>query len=444
MNKPSHRALFRIALLLVAIALCVLGKLGPLDVLVLAFVIPCLVDAGLWLAAALLRLCGKRVSLRSLAFAPRLSAAMAAAVIVKTLWMLCVLPAGKGWSERTMAEDLTQRRDYLVHRVLASDFGPESSPFFLPPEFKEEWAIGTISMTGLALAQLAVADRSLVREHRTIIESLIERLLKDDIRLYEQRYWGEDALDSLEGSNGHIGYLGHLNLLLGLYRRLDGDLRFDSLHQKISSALSRRILSGSHPYLETFPKQIFVPDNAVVIASLALADRVQGSRNYAAAEQAWLSYTRTRLLDSETGLMVPWVSPSGEPFGRPRGSYATWNVAYLFQADPELALDQAQRIRHHFLQALPFGACAIRECLPGVSCAGDIDSGPVLFGLSTSGSGFGFATAKVLNDAPMTDCLSVTAEAAGFTPPSPFARRYLTAPLIGDAIILAMRTTVTL
>ena len=265
-------------------------------------------------------------------------------------------------------------------------------------------------------------------------------MLQPDIRVYEKRYWGEDALETLEGTNGHIGYLGHLNLLLSLYGVLGGDDRYESLHVRISNALSRRIQDGKHPFLETFPSQIFIPDNSVVIASLSLHNRTLKSPLVEAAIQRWLIYTKESLRDPETGIVVPWVDNEGHPRGRPRGSYAAWNVLYLLQVDSEFASEQARRIQREFLVDLPFGACGLREYLPGFSGPGDIDSGPVIFGLSTSGTGFGLAIAKVLDDPKMTACLLFTAELVGSTISIEQQRRYLFSPIIGDAILLAMRT----
>lgn len=417
------------------------GLLGTFDVLILIFLLPVIFD----LIFSLLKLLGCRLNrgfLRHNYFvsAPWAVCLLWAFLFLKLGWMVLYSPKRLLQSSQSALEDILQRKNYLIHRIDSPHFGPDSSPFFLTAEFREEWAIGTLSMTAMALTQIAISHPELRGDHRSSVGRFIERMLQTDIRTYEKRYWGEDALDSLSGSNGHIGYLGHLNLMLSLYRALGGDERYERLHADISEALARRILLGTHPLLETFPGQIFLPDNSVVIASLALRVQTKSNKQIEDALHRWITYTKETLLEPETGIIVPWVNSDGTPRGNPRGSYAAWNIFYLLQADLEFAQDQARRIRERLLIQLPFGACGIREYLPGVIGPGDIDSGPVVFGLSTSGTGFGLATAKLLDDSEMTACLLLSAEAVGSTLSFGEERRYLLSPLIGDAILLAMRT----
>ncbi|HKE96154.1 MAG TPA: hypothetical protein VKB34_17730, partial [Povalibacter sp.] len=67
-------------------------------------------------------------------------------------------------------------------------------------------------------------------------------------------------------------------------------------------------------------------------------------------------------------------------------------------------------------------------------------SGPLVFGLSPTASGFAMGGAAHWNDAVELAGLLRTAEMAGFTWSFRGRRRYLLAPLLGDAIILAART----
>lgn len=362
---------------------------------------------------------------------------------VKVLWVIFCVQSLDQLDANGFPRDLVQRKNYLLSRVVYLKFGPEESPRLLPAAFREEWAIGTLSMTGAALTNLSMHQPEQRSEYVSYLKKLIERMLKPDIRQYEHRYWGEDALDSLDGSNGHIGYLGHLNLLLGAHRIISGSESYLELHRDISKALARRVSAKQTRYLETFPGQIYIPDNAAAIASLSLFEQVYGDVQVKQAIEQWLQYSKSNLLDKETGILVPWVDGNGKGVGRPRGSYATWNVFYLLQIDQVFAKQQAGLIRKHLLADLPFGACGIREFLPGVAGVGDVDSGPVIFGMSTSGTGFGLASARALNDAHMLRCLLTTAEIVGSSVWLNQKRRYLFAPLIGDAIILAMRTAQT-
>src|SRR5207237_1277222 len=90
--------------------------------------------------------------------------------------------------------------------------------------------------------------------------------------------------------------------------------------------------------------------------------------------------------------------------------------------------------------ALGFGG--IREYpLPGGrGGAGDIDSGPVVLGVSVAASGFGLAGARMFRDAPRFRALYRTAYLFGAPVTRGEARGFLAGSGLGDAILLAMMT----
>lgn len=358
-----------------------------------------------------------------------------------SLLLLC-LKALWVWHYSVPAQtDLLARRRWLIQNVATDNFSTNQMPSLLPAIMQQEWAIGTLSMTTGALANLAFLYPETRLESQNAIATMIQRLLREDLASYENYWWGESALTTLEGNKGHIGYLAHLNFMLGAYRALGGDTRYDQLHRNISDALARRFLQSHHHYLETFPGQIFIPDNAAVIASLAIAQLTTGA-NYSQSIKAWLNQTRKQLLDPATGLIRPWIDINGNPSGPPRGSYAAWTIYYLNWADPPFALDQYRRLKANFAVQLPLGLAALREYAPGYNGPADIDSGPVIFGLSTSGTGFIIAGARLSQDTAYLQGLVTTAELAGSTI-GYGERRYLLAPLVGEAIMLAMKTACT-
>lgn len=74
----------------------------------------------------------------------------------------------------------------------------------------------------------------------------------------------------------------------------------------------------------------------------------------------------------------------------------------------------------------------------------DIDAGPIIFNLSPSGTAFATGSVTYFNDSKLRRKLLKTAEIAGTTISCRGKRHYLLADvaLVGEAIMLAMRTNV--
>jgi hypothetical protein len=337
-------------------------------------------------------------------------------------------------------QDILARRHYLLQRTAAETFGEHDLPIALGSVFQKEWAIGTLSMTAAALTNIAILYPETADESRKAVAGLIERMLKQDIRDFEVYHWSVDPLEALDADKGQIGYLGHLNFMLGAYRVLGGDSRFESLHHQISAALARRMDNSKCPYLETFPAAIFVPDNMVVVASLQLYNKTYGDKHLGVVNK-WIEFSKTKLIQAETGLLYPYVSQC-EGVGVVRGSFSGWNSFYLPFIDKQLADQQYTALRRTFLDD-PLGIVGIREYPKGIRGSGDIDSGPLVLGLSTSGTGFAVSGALHSGDNQNYNNLLQTAELAGTTIGTSNKRWYAFSPLVGEAIMLAMKTACT-
>jgi hypothetical protein len=334
--------------------------------------------------------------------------------------------------------DLLARKAYLLRRLLRDNSTAQSmaSPKGL---FEGEWFVGTLSMTVAATANLAFAYPDARANAVEEIVGLIERALTAEARAFDAKMWhGEDALDSLDTPHGHAGYLGHLLLMMGAHRLVGGDARFEDTEQRVGASLDRRMRESVTAHLETYPAEIYAMDNAVVAAALAVDQEARGV-DHKEALTHWLDFTRTRLIDPETGVVAFALNASGERTQRSRGSGAGWNSFYLPFVDMDFARSQFQSTRDHFL-ASPLGVTGIREHRIGIDAGGDVDSGPVILGLSPSGTGFAIAGARHTGDAKLLGAFLDTAELAGFTFQWGGERRYLLSPLVGDAIILAMKT----
>ncbi|MGC4118287.1 MAG: hypothetical protein QM765_27790 [Myxococcales bacterium] len=372
-----------------------------------------------------------------------LGGTLLALVLVKALWFFTFRTDGARLLAGEERTDLMARRAYLVHRLLQekTDAQGMKTPGGI---FSGEWFVGSLSMTAAACTNLAFLYPDTRAQAVAEIDQLVVRALEPAAREFDKGMWrGEDALDSLAGPNGHIGYLGHVALMLDERRLLAGPGAADphgELGGRIVEALARRMAASPSSHLETYPDEVYAMDNAVVAAAIALHDLGTGEDHRAVLDR-WIGTTRAGLLDPETGLVSFSLGKDGRPNQRSRGSGVCWNSFFLPFVDQAFAAGQFDRIREHLVDR-PLGIVGAREVRRGSSFVGDVDSGPVLLGLSPSGTGFCLAGARHAGDARLLGELLDTAELAGFTWQWNGERRYLLAPFVGDAIVLAMKTAV--
>lgn len=167
-----------------------------------------------------------------------------------------------------------------------------------------------------------------------------------------------------------------------------------------------------------------------------LSDRPIGHRRRLQAAYRGLARVDARHLpDPATGLIRPWVDSEGKGHGPPRDSYAAWTIHYLNWVDRNLAQEQYRLLKTNFAVKLPLRLAALRAYPRGYNRPADVDSGPVIFGLSTSGTGFMIAGARICNDADYLQSLLSSVEAAGSTVGAGGARHTLFGPVAGEAIL---------
>jgi len=298
--------------------------------------------------------------------------------------------------------------------------------------FDGEWQLVALSMAVVAATNLAVRFPDSKAERAAQVSAWTKRLADADVRAYDVKEWGSDPLE-LSRADGHAGYLGHLALALGAACVL-GAPRDEALHRDVVDALARRLEAAPTGLIETYPGETYMPDNVVALAGIAQFDRCVGEPRHAATISRWLSVAKARWLDPDNGLLV--FAP-GQPA---RGSGAAWNAFYLRFVDEAFAADQVARTWVTFGDEALVGALAgIRERPRGVDLPGDVDSGPLVLGVSPSATGFMLAAARLDDDERRVRQVLTTAELVGFSV-GLSERSYALSPLVGDAIVLAAKT----
>jgi hypothetical protein len=305
--------------------------------------------------------------------------------------------------------------------------------------FNGEWLFGSYFAAGVGFAQLALQhpegrEKNLERALRCA-----DRLITPEVRAFDQSSWNEDPLDSLRGDNGHAAYLGYLNLVLSLIRAADPANRHADWNDRITAALTRRQAASSIGLLETYPHEVYPVDNAMVIGSIALHARATGAPTPAVVRE-WVTTVRSRYLDASTGLLIQAVSAKdGRAIDEPRGSGTALAVLPIHYADPALAADLYRAMRKNLSRDL-LGFGAMREYRPGVFGWGDIDSGPVVFGIGLSVSGFALAGARMHGDEKTFRRLFASAHLFGAPARQKGGTGYISGGSLGNAILLAMLT----
>jgi len=202
----------------------------------------------------------------------------------------------------------------------------------------------------------------------------------------------------------------------------------------------RAAFDGSRtPFLQAYPGQAWPVDSVVAVAALRLHDAVLGDAGRPPQSEAtirgWASLARART-DPATGLLPHRVDPvDGRPVEGARATSQVVLLRFLADVDPGWSSRDHRRFRARFASTVP-GVPAVREHPRGVSRPGDVDSGPLVLGLSASASTVGLGTAVVHGDRATARALAGLAEATGMPLRWRGRTRYALGVLpVGDAFL---------
>lgn len=309
------------------------------------------------------------------------------------------------------------------------------------PLFKGEWMFGTYQMAALGLLQIC-RDRPDARpEFLPVAEIAIERLLSSDVREFDKKAWhSEDPLDSLNGNNGHAAYLGYVNLVLSLHRGVVPDSRFAELNDRISLSLARRVVKSAHGALETYPAQVYPVDNASILASLLIHQRITGMDHSAATDMMRARFNGA-WRDPQSQLLIQAIGPiSGKALDKARASGTALAAYMLSLGERDISRSLYEALCTHCSGTIIGFGYMMEYKDGGVLDMGDVDSGPLIFGTSISGSGFAMASARTFGDGARFTYLYRTVDFVG-APVSIGKRRvFISGGPLGNAIMFAMLT----
>lgn len=289
--------------------------------------------------------------------------------------------------------ELDKKTNYL-ERVVTEPFDDGYDLELLRAQ-NTEWALFTLSYTTYALTNISYLDSTYKPDALRIIDKAIQKGLDSKIH---GRFPKTDPSRPELDMHGSVLYLGHLNLMMGCYRKLGGDNKYDTINDRISKALFERYERATYKCLQSYPDMIWIPDNTVAIASLKLHSENTGS-TYDTMCSVWLNYTKEHYLDSETELLCSTINThDGTIKEEPRGSMLGWSIFFIYRFDPEFAKKQYTIYKKKFsnnLLVIRLYRERYRNYMTGL---GDIDSGPLFLGYSIPASAFAFGDAVAMKD----------------------------------------------
>lgn len=324
-----------------------------------------------------------------------------------------------------LAEDarLTAQVHWL-NREITQDAAPERMQQLFP-----EGAAFTLSLTAMATSRAADGSQGAARE------SLIAEVERRNVEL---RSDAVTATFPAAGGLDHGVFLAawqlHTQLALARLTTSPSDMQ-----TAVEGA--RRILAavdaGDSPFLDAYPGQSWPVDTVVAMAAVAEVDAAFGVPGAREGLARWVERTKPLTVD---GLLPHRTTAEGMPLDAPRGSSSALILAFLPSIDAPWSRQMWPVFRGGFVTRVA-GAVGVREHPVGSDQPGDVDSGPLVAGVSLSVSTVTVAAARAHGDPTLAGDLVRQAEVAGIPIDVAGERRYVFGVLpVGDAFLAWARS----
>lgn len=344
------------------------------------------------------------------------------------------------WDEEK--QEILSRSNWIYEQL---DTSPEQFlkkyPTFIGSMYAGQWAIYTCSMYVAALSDIARIYPEQKETSLTRMVRAIEMALSPALRRFDSDDWKEDPLDGVAGNKGHLTYLTTIGWMIGEYRLSGGNNDYDDIYHKVCDGINQRMLKSKDMNVVSFRNNIvFISDMVLACLVLQQHDKLFGIQ-YKETVSKWMQKAKEELIHKPTGLLVAEKKNRWSP--RVRGSYTALTNYFLTRMDDkDFAKDQYERMKKVFLRDKPHtGIKEYQRQSEGFKF--DPNAGPMLYGLSTSGTAIAIGTATYFEDWEFRNGMLQTAEMAQTTKSGNTCHYRLAeiAP-VGEAFVLAMRTNV--
>ena len=337
-------------------------------------------------------------------------------------------------------EEILNRANWLCDKIIVSpDELLYSYPKILGPYYGPQWSIYSCVNLIAALANISHIWPETKGKCLSRMEKLLVLLQSEQLKRYDASEWGEDPIETLEGNKSHVTYLSILAWGISLYRLAGGSDKYDDLYGRCCEAMNRRMLRHKDMNLLSFPnKPVFFPDMFAAIVALKNYSLLFDDR-YEDTIRKYLDKVRQKWLNYKTGLIVAMLY--GQRKTGIRGCYVGMNNFWLTLIDDEFAFDQYSRMKRILYKKDKFAG--IKEyTYKSPKIAFDPDAGPIIDGLSPSGTAFAIGSATYFKDWDVRNSMLATADLVGGRVEGDRQLHYKLGEfaLVGEATVLAMRT----
>jgi len=187
---------------------------------------------------------------------------------------------------------------------------------------------------------------------------------------------------------------------------------------KIAAALA----ADADGFLESYPGQVWPCDTVVAVAALARAQALVPQPAVGELVAGW-TVRAAAVRDPAAGLLPHRLAADGSVREAPRASSQALMLAFLPDIDPGAAAADYRRFVDTFV-VRELGLVGVREYPVGTDGEGDVDSGPLVAGVSLSASAVASAAARRHGDTDLAGALDAQAELVALPVPWFDGRRY--------------------
>jgi hypothetical protein len=330
-------------------------------------------------------------------------------------------------------DDILLQLNFIGSELKTNNLGSRMQEIF------PEGFVFTNALYGLAWCELATSDatkdKNLKRKALTEALFAYNEIDSDDAKSMFSAY--------LTPEYG-IYYIGWKNYLLSNILKLDTTFsdfrRYKNTFSNQCEIIKNALIQSESPFLQSYQNQSWPADMFVAMSSINNYDKIFAAK-YENEVKEWIKNVRNNL-DSTTN-MIPHQTDSrtGRTLEGAKGSSSSLMIRLLFDMDSVFAKEQYGLYKSNFVTKT-FGLPSVREYPNGQIGKGDIDSGPVIFGVGFSATIVSIGTFSKLGDLDLAEQQYKTINAFGFASKTNNEKKYIFELMpIADAFIAWGRAT---